>query len=160
MPDLPYEEERELQALQRELDRHRQVRYNWLRFLVTLAAGSFAVLAGLQPAKTGTTGTACALFLRSTWGTLALGILSGAVALYGEASAAAAAETRCREAIARLTSGSPRSIGSLFPRPRRAAAPAAETPAPPRPLFLWAERLCYASLTASVLALAACAILR
>lgn len=57
-------------------------KYAWLRWLLLLAAGAFTILVSFQTNKSEY--YTARLLMRIAWGGLGLGILAGALALYGE----------------------------------------------------------------------------
>jgi len=121
-----------------DLVRQREERLDsWLRYLVGLASGALTVLVALQTDKPdGLLPSTC---LKVAQVSLGLGILLGAVALYGRVF-----ETRgllkhwVRDRSSRVYD-------------ERPGEPPSITVGPDMSLFRWSERACYLSLTIAVI---------
>lgn len=111
--------------------------YAWLRWLVLLAAGFFSLMAGQFFGKEAL--LPLALLPKLALTTNALGILLGAVALYGEPASARRLASAAREQAIAVLEGRATADGTPI------------SAAPPR-ISQWAEPACYASLLASLLA--------
>ena len=129
----------------RLLDMHNKAYYAWIRQVVTLSAGSLTVLVALKnnyvPAN-----PQALLLLKACWAGLALSILLGVVALFGEAQTPLDAINNIRkdrkalgdEATARKLSGN---AGTM-----------------PKKRYIYAQKALYYSFVVSVILLCAFAI--
>ena len=114
-------------------------KYAWLRWLLLLAAGAFTILVSFQTNKSSY--DIARLLMRIAWGGLGLGILTGALALYGE--------------VYKITILVKKLAVELNKEPEH------RLPVTAKPTLLQrvSEPICYASLVISVLAMTTVAIL-
>jgi hypothetical protein len=130
---------RDLAALK---EKRAQALYQWLRHLLLLAAGGLTLMVSLR-GNTTVTGIDL-IALRTAWIALGTGILSGAIALYGEVSM----QRRLEESLAEK-------YKALWDAWRRGNTDATFGPVsiPPTWWMVSAERLCYLTLATAVIAL-------
>ena len=123
-----------------DMARERDARLDsWLRYLVGLASGALTVLVSLQKDKPDQFFPL--ICLKVAWGTLGLGILLGAIALYGHVFAQ-------RGLVKQWVKD--RGARTEDEMPGESPSP---TTGPGVKFFRLAERLCYLSLTTAVVAL-------
>jgi hypothetical protein len=128
------------------LSLHREPFNDWLRQLVTLSSGALTLLVGLQSHYIPQHPTALWL-LRLCWGSLAIAVLAGVVALRGEWQTPLDAYSALRRM--RAIHGDAAAAADLM----------ADSGHSPRPVFDLAVRACFWCFVFSVLTLAVFAIL-
>ncbi|MCE5310754.1 MAG: hypothetical protein LLG20_24200 [Acidobacteriales bacterium] len=72
-----------LKQTRKSMARYQKQKYNWIRFLLTLAAGALTLLVSLQGNYTLHSNTA-AFLLRTAWASIGLSVLIGPIVLQGE----------------------------------------------------------------------------
>lgn len=108
IPDAVREDVEKLAHLSRE---DQEAEQTWIRFVLTLAAGAFALLAGIQP-EVSPEGLA-RIILAATWGCMRSGIVFGVVATYVDAARKRAVALSMAEAIKEKLEGGEPSASSL-----------------------------------------------
>ena len=130
-----------------EMARERDARLeSWLRYLVGLASGALTLMVALL--KDTPPGIFPSVCLKIAWSALGLGILLGAVALYGHVF---------RQAGLVKQWVADRGARTKDEAPGESPSP---TVGPSMPVFRYAERACYASLVVAVVALVSFALAR
>lgn len=130
-----------LQQLAQEGDKRNAAVYTWLRWLVVLAAGSFAAILGLMGAKP--LPLLQFFLVKTALMYHVVGILSGSIALYGEVFVA-------RQMVKSLGMACINTLNG-----NHAAEPSGVNVSPLPKIFLFSEKLCYSSLIAALICLAA-----
>ena len=125
--------EQSMRALMEQAQQRNEKRSAWLRHLLLLSAGSLTLLVSLKPEASA--GRLALYSLRVAWPALGVGILALAVALHAELWAAQALTRKMAQAIAQGSFG------------------AGPTVVQPPAIYHVCEKIAYAALATSVLAL-------
>lgn len=143
MTQIPDTVREQVERLTRLAGEAQEAEQTWIRLILSLAAGAFALLAGIQP-EVPPEGDLVRIILAATWGCMGLGILFGAVATYvGPARKQAIALSMAEAIKVKLEGGRPSDLLS----------------APVSPIYPLSKALMVISLLSAVVGLTLYAIL-